>query len=303
MFWDILSTVWIIAWVALIVIYAALVLVRLVRFLRAAVCPVRDRGMATCNLENGVSVLYVPSVAAQRFLRQYQLIAYETCAEKKFLGEWACHVGQAEYSLIVYDRYGVCIDVIRVRERADGKRMTAVTDLPPRTDFVSVRLHRVDGERVREPVRVGAFFLWFSILLVGIAVGVAALLFLVMAIIYASQGNIPFGTMAGYLGIVAALIVGVPLLAAAAWFAVLKLRKRMTRSRVRSDRAWISECMAFLRAGYGRARYFLTRVGCAVGNAFRSLWWSAPVRLLRPYAAQAGKTPAGRRKERGRRHG
>ena len=292
--WLVFSVIWLIVGIGLTMAFAVTVPIRLLHCLRAYSLPVRDRGIARCNLEKGISVLYTPAVPMQRCLRQYQVYQFNSSEKKYFLGEWAYPISDANYSLIAFDRRGRCVDVIRVRERVEGKRFTAVTDLPRRTDYLSVQLHRAGAERFHAPVRVLPFFAWLTLFLFSIALAADALIWFTLSF---TAGLFPPLAFAGWnetgglLLLVAAGIVLIPLAVAAAVFAVRLLRRRLRPGIVRP--VWKP-----LRRAGGAVAYALEKAKCTLINALHAVAWSAPVLLLRP---RAGHAPRARKLDRGRR--
>lgn len=294
MLWKVFSVIWYITGIGLTMAFAVTVPVYLLRCLRAYSVPVRDRGIARCNLEKGISVLYTPAVPMQRCLRQYQVCQFNSSEKKRFLGEWAYPISDADYSLIAFDRRGRCVDVIRVRERVEGKRFTAVTDLPRRTDYLSVQLHRAGAERFRAPVRALPFFVWLALLLFSIALAVDALIWFTLSFTAGLFPSLAFAGLdetGGLLLLVAAGIVLIPLAVAAAVFAVRLLRRRLRPGIV------LPVWEPLRRAGRAAALVW-EKTKCALINALHAVAWSAPVLLFRP---RAGHAPRARRRDRGRR--
>ena len=289
---TVLETIWWNIWlfigIGLSVTFIVMVPRRLLRCLSAYPYPVRDRGIAQCNLGKGISVLFTPSVAVQPYLRQYQVCQFNASETKKFYGEWARPLSEVVYSLIAYDRHDRCIGIVRIWERTEGKRFTAVTNLPRRTDYVSVRIHRADGTRIRMRPQPLAFFGWLTLLLASIALAVDALVWFGIVIALSFFPPIASATYWAELGVfllmIAAAIVIVPLVVAGIAYALsFRTRKKKSRKSCRLAR-WQGSS---LRKAWIKFTCLWGKAACLLSNAGHAVAWSAPVRIFRPYAGNA----------------
>ena len=129
----------------------------------------KDRGLKKYVFENGRAVVYRPSVAAQKYIKQYILSA--NGRDKYIKCQLDPRVSSIRYDVVVFDVNHRVIDTVVVCDPVFTSGVTQATLLPPKTAYVSVVVKAVDNRIVKNgtPMRisrakVSQFVVWTVIL-------------------------------------------------------------------------------------------------------------------------------------------
>lgn len=180
--------------------------------------PVRDRGVARFNLNNGISVLYEPECRLREYMHSYEVYRFND-RSVYFLGEWGRAVYSARYTLLCFDPAGRPFAFYRIRERQiDGKPHTRNIMLPCETAYVSFSLEYLNGKRIRRPLSPSPFyFMWLGLFLLSLAAVFDLLLLIAVrvarsvAALYLPDELTAFPSAGSIAATVTCLIVLVPL--------------------------------------------------------------------------------------------
>lgn len=206
--------VWFIIGLVFVAVFTVLAIPRIMLKTHAATLPVRDKVTERFSNEHGAIFVYTPCASARKFIKSYR-IAHD---EKGlfFQGEWACKNAFIEYELTVYNAESDILEILHIKEKFNGRHKTHITRLPPKADYVSLRIVCADDEPLT-PERShfnARYAIWLSVLCVSIAATVDILVWLVMLFIIRCMDNftmtlsLPANVWAGTLIVTAITVMG-----------------------------------------------------------------------------------------------
>lgn len=272
-FWS----AWLAVGIALIILFLCKIPALFFKYVIPSACGSGDYGILTANLQDGSSILCEPSAASSRFMARYQI--YQRNSNRKFfIGEWKFPVDSARYSLFCYDSGGALIDVIRVRERIDRKRYTAVSELPQSTDYIVLRLTEVNGERVRTEPCSRMFYLWLALFLASCAAAVCAALCVVygyLTRVLSDVFNLGWGSIRLSSIIVCAVAAAVYLATVIWMFFSARIKKP---AREKKSRAKVKQKKG--GGASGGVGGFFSSVWCNIRNVLQLARWSFPFKAF-----------------------
>lgn len=205
--------VWLLIGLTFVLLFTGLVIPRVMLKMRAAMMPVRDKAVDHLSDEHGAIFVYTPSASARRYIKSYR-ISHDgegLC----FQGEWTGTVAFAEYELTVYNAENDIVEVLRVKEKFNGTHLTRMTKLPPKADYVTLRVLCVDDSPVVPERRAFGlrYAVWLAALCLSLALTVDILLWLGMLFVircldgFTMSLALPVGVWTAVLGITAAAVV------------------------------------------------------------------------------------------------
>lgn len=113
--------------------------------------PVTGRGVRSVEGEDGRSMVYEPDPKILKYVKQYVLSERDG---KKFL---LCKIDEKvkyiDFDIAVFDKEGVTVRILNVKEIITRRGFTEVCALPQETSFVTLSLNEVNGKRTGKGLR------------------------------------------------------------------------------------------------------------------------------------------------------
>ncbi len=269
-FWS----VWLAAAIALIVVFLCKVPAFFMKHVITSICGTGDLRILTANLQDGVSILCEPSDEASRYFARYQI--YERNSRRKFfIGEWKYSIDSAQFRIFCYDKNGAIVDVLRVNERVDKKLYSNVYELPQTTDYIVLRLSRINGERRRVKPFNKLFCLWLALFALSIAAAVCAALVIIYAYlvrVFPDIFNFGWGSIT-LSSVIVCAIAAIAYAAAVAWLLFSrsdKIKRGNKKLKVKGKGS------GFI----SRVKNFFSAVLYKVRNVLQLALWSFPLRVF-----------------------
>lgn len=170
-------------------VFSAVVFPRLILKIYSAFIVVKDREISRFTLSDGVSVLFEPNSTDRRFFDRYQICQFIGRRYKCFFGELAQNLSSVEYSVIAYHRRNTVKRVYRVKEQ-NCQKFSRTTCLPEETDYVSVIVHKANGNRIYHEHTFNPIgYLWLALFGFAIASVLDALFWIVLRFVSYLQGH------------------------------------------------------------------------------------------------------------------
>ncbi len=184
--------IWFVLGVSIVILFACFFLPRIMMRTHAATLPIRDRAIGCAKDSHGAALYFEPTETVRRYISWYRI--GRDAKGAYFQGEWARKIACAEYELVVYGAGNELIDVLRVKEKFNGGRLTRVTRLPKKADLITLRLVCIDDtpfpvERKKFNMQ---YFGWLATLCVSLAVTVDLLVWLVSTFIFRCMDGFTF---------------------------------------------------------------------------------------------------------------
>lgn len=207
--------VWLIIGVFFILAFTAVIIPRIILKTYASVLPVRLKVTDRFSDKFGEVVVYSPEARVRKYIKSYRVGRNEKGLY--FRGEWGTTAAYAEYVLTAYGANNSILEILRVKEKFNGGKYTNDIALPPKTDYVTLRVACIDDSPV--PAERRAFNLrfgvWLGVLCLCLAVACDLLLwFCVTFALRCIDGftmtySLSAGTWAAILGYTALGIISV----------------------------------------------------------------------------------------------
>ncbi len=178
--------------IGIVILFACFFLPRIMMRTHAATLPIRDRAIGRGADSLGAALYYEPTAAVRRYITWYRIGRDANGAY--FQGEWARKIACAVYELVVYGAGNELIEVLRVKEKFNGGRLTRVTRLPKKADFITLRLCYVDDTPfpVERKKLNGRYCAWLAALCFSLAVTVDLLVWLVSMFVFRCMDGFTF---------------------------------------------------------------------------------------------------------------
>ena len=168
--------VWILALIAIIIVFSGVAVFVLPRFLfctRYAVDGSRDRGVKKMDDEDGQSIVFEPAPEFRPYISSYAL-SYRD-GKRVLVCRLSDKVQYLDYDIIIFDSNDKVKQVFNVKEAPSGD-YTHVVEVPGDTDYVSLVINEADNNKFPNkvmkntpPGRIAAF-IGCSAVLIALAV-------------------------------------------------------------------------------------------------------------------------------------
>lgn len=172
----------------------------------AATLPVRVKVLERFSDAFGEVVVYAPSAAARKYVKNYRIAKNERGVY--FRGEWEKKAAYAEYELTVYGSDNKVLEVLHVKEKFNGGKTTHATYLHKDADYVTLRVLCVDDTPLPDERRKFNFgyACWLAVLCISLVFATDLLLWLITTFVlrcmdgFSMRLNLPVGQWAALLG-------------------------------------------------------------------------------------------------------
>ena len=175
--------IWAVVGLLFFSLYAVKILPGLFRIAVGFADKTRDRGLATLNLSEGISVLYEPDASSAPYIRRYQIYRIKSSGYTPvFLGEWGRRPKSIEYEVSAYDRHQFLLARKRVCKNPAQTRYTEALTLPSETAYVSLCVRRADGEAIHRPkTKDRRFWRFLALFAAAAAFALAGFIFVILS--------------------------------------------------------------------------------------------------------------------------
>ena len=204
--------VWFAIGVCFSVAFVCVILPKLRYKTYAASLPIRDRALGKKKEDSRTVFYYEPAASVRPYIKSYRLESRGNSVY--FYGEWAKRIAFIKYELIVFNSANDIINILRVKERFNGKKDTHPTLLPKGADFVCLRILCIDDTPLPDERRAfnARYAIWLAVYSIVLGITVALMMWLAGTFLLRLFGNftmryeLPTSVWLAFLGLTALAI-------------------------------------------------------------------------------------------------